>query len=36
MAREWTPDSWRGLPILQVPEYRDKAKLDVAEKALRA
>ena len=36
MAREWTPNSWRGLPILQVPEYRDQAKLDSAEKALQA
>ena len=36
MGRNWTPESWRGLPILQVPEYRDQAKLDAAEKALRA
>ena len=32
MARDWTPDSWRGLPILQVPDYPDQAKLDAAEK----
>ena len=25
MADRWTPDSWRGKPILQVPEYPDKA-----------
>jgi 3-deoxy-7-phosphoheptulonate synthase len=36
MGRNWTPESWRGLPILQVPEYRDQAKLDAAEKTLRA
>ena len=36
MARDWTPKSWRGLPILQVPDYRDQAKLDAAEKVLRA
>jgi len=36
MARDWTPKSWRGLPILQVPDYRDQAKLDTAEKVLRA
>ena len=23
MARNWTPESWRGLPILQVPDYPD-------------
>ena len=36
MARNWTPESWRGLPILQVPEYPDQAKLDAAEETLRA
>ncbi len=36
MARDWTPKSWRGLPILQVPDYPDQAKLDIAEKVLRA
>jgi 3-deoxy-7-phosphoheptulonate synthase len=36
MARDWTPKSWRGLPILQVPDYPDQAKLDTAEKVLRA
>ncbi|MEC9182980.1 MAG: 3-deoxy-7-phosphoheptulonate synthase, partial [Pseudomonadota bacterium] len=36
MAGNWTPKSWRGLPILQVPEYPDQAKLDAAEETLRA
>ena len=36
MAQDWTPDSWRGLPILQVPDYPDQAKLDAAEDSLRA
>ena len=36
MARDWTPESWRGLPILQVPDYLDQAKLDAAENTLRA
>ncbi|MEC8172886.1 MAG: 3-deoxy-7-phosphoheptulonate synthase, partial [Pseudomonadota bacterium] len=36
MAGNWTPESWRGLPILQVPEYPDQAKLDAAEETLRA
>ena len=29
-------ESWRGLPILQVPEYPDQAKLGAAEETLRA
>ena len=36
MAGNWTPESWRGLPILQVPEYPDQAKLDASEEILRA
>lgn len=36
MAQNWAPDSWRGSPILQVPEYQDQAKLDAAEESLRA
>ena len=27
MAERWTPDSWRGRPILQVPDYPDPAAL---------
>ena len=26
-AKTWTPDSWRGKPILQVPDYPDAAAL---------
>ena len=27
MANEWSPDSWRSMPILQVPDYDDKELL---------
>ncbi len=36
MATNWTPDSWRDKPILQVPEYPDKASLNSVESELRA
>ncbi|MEQ9329709.1 MAG: 3-deoxy-7-phosphoheptulonate synthase, partial [Rhodospirillales bacterium] len=36
MATNWTPDSWREKPILQVPEYPDKASLNSVESELRA
>ncbi len=29
--KTWTPPSWRKKPILQQPEYPDKAKLTAAE-----
>jgi len=32
----WTPDSWRKKPILQVPDYTDEAKLHGVETALRS
>ena len=32
----WTPDSWRKKPILQVPDYTDEAKLHGVEGALRS
>jgi 3-deoxy-7-phosphoheptulonate synthase len=35
-ANKWTPESWRSKPISQVPEYPDAAKLEAAEKRLRA
>lgn len=35
MAANWTKDSWRGKPILQVPDYTDQAKLEAAEAELR-
>ena len=31
----WTPDSWRGLPIRQQPEYRDALALANVEQQLR-
>jgi len=31
----WTPQSWRDKPILQVPTYPDQAKLDSVETQLR-
>ena len=34
MATNWTPDSWRHFPVVQVPDYDDKAKLDLTEKRL--
>ena len=35
MAQKWTPDSWRSMPIRQVPEYPDQAALEAVEKTLR-
>jgi 3-deoxy-7-phosphoheptulonate synthase len=34
MAEQWTPDSWREKPILQVPDYPDQDKLNAVEKEL--
>lgn len=30
----WQPDSWRSKPIVQQPDYKDKAELDRVEKTL--
>ena len=35
MSAKWTPESWRGKPISQVPDYPDPAKLAAAEERLR-
>ena len=35
MVAAWTPDSWRGRPILQVPTYPDAAVLEAVEGDLR-
>jgi len=35
MVQKWTPDSWRGKPIRQVPDYPDEAQLERVEKTLR-
>ena len=34
MAAKWTPASWRGKPLRQVPDYPDRAALEAAEKTL--
>src|SRR5215212_6252208 len=34
MKKEWTPRSWRDLPIRQVPGYRDEAALGQVEETL--
>jgi 3-deoxy-7-phosphoheptulonate synthase len=35
MAGKWSPDSWRGKPIRQAPEYPDPAKVAAVEQRLR-
>jgi 3-deoxy-7-phosphoheptulonate synthase len=35
MVKGWSPDSWRGLPIRQVPGYPDEAALGRVEETLR-
>jgi 3-deoxy-7-phosphoheptulonate synthase len=35
MATPWKPDSWRGKPIVQVPDYPDAAALEAVERDLR-
>ncbi len=34
MAERWTPESWRGKPIMQAPDYPDAAALSDVEKLL--
>ena len=34
MSKRWTPDSWRGKPIVQVPDYPDPKALAEVEKQL--
>src|SRR5580704_886996 len=34
MSEKWTPESWRGLPIRQVPGYADEAALKGVEETL--
>lgn len=36
MAGKWTIDSWRALPIRQMPSYPDPAKLEAVETKLRS
>ncbi len=34
MLTNWTPDSWRKFPVVQVPDYADAQKLAIVEKRL--
>ena len=34
MNSNWTPDSWRKFPVLQMPDYADAEKLKVVEARL--
>jgi 3-deoxy-7-phosphoheptulonate synthase len=34
MQTRWSPDTWRNLPVVQVPDYPDQEKLKVVEKRL--
>ena len=36
MAPHWTPDSWRKKPVVQVPDYPDKAALALVETQLKS
>ena len=35
MVERWTPDSWRGKPVKQMPVYPDAAKLEEIENTLK-
>ncbi len=34
MQMKWSPDSWRNVPVVQVPDYSDLAQLQAVEKQL--
>lgn len=34
MADKWSPDSWRGKPVVQMPDYPDAAAVDAVERQL--
>ena len=34
-SKNWTPDTWRGKPIRQVPDYADTDKLAEVEDRIR-
>ena len=36
MAKSWSPDSWRGFPIKQQPQWPDEAELDRALKQIQS
>ena len=31
LSRAWSPESWRAMPIRQVPDYPDQARLRATE-----
>src|ERR1700687_1706890 len=35
MTENWTPQSWRGLPVRQAPDYPDPAAVEAVESVLR-
>ena len=35
MAGKWSPESWRGKPVQQSPDYPDPVKLEAVENRLR-
>jgi 3-deoxy-7-phosphoheptulonate synthase len=35
MQKKWSPDSWRSMPIRQVPQYEDQRALEAVEATLR-
>ena len=36
MTKNWSIDSWRGLPIKHQPVYKDNQKLEDVEKRLKS
>lgn len=36
MSKNWSPDSWRGKPALQMPHYPDETKLKAVEEKLKS
>ena len=34
MKTAWTPDSWRKIPVVQMPDYADQDKLKTVEARL--
>jgi 3-deoxy-7-phosphoheptulonate synthase len=34
MADKWSPDSWRGKPVVQMPDYPDQSAVDAVEQSL--
>lgn len=36
MSKDWTPQSWRGKPVKQLPAYKDEVALKAAEREIAA